>query len=65
MSLAAFQLARLKQATSKNFCTFPVGVRGKGSVWITIVRAFLSQQDARDRRLRCSRLSADRLRLEM
>ena len=32
------QLARLKQSTSKNFCTFPVGVRGKSSVWITIVR---------------------------
>ena len=24
--------ALLKRSTSKNFCTFPVGVRGKGSV---------------------------------
>jgi hypothetical protein len=28
----AFQPVRLKCSTSKNFCAFPVGVRGKGSV---------------------------------
>jgi hypothetical protein len=31
-STSGGQPLRLRRSTSKNFCTFPVGVRGKGSI---------------------------------
>jgi hypothetical protein len=55
--LRRIQLARRKQSTSKNFCTFPVGVWSEGSVWITIVRGVL-RPARRSRQAAASILSA-------